>query len=396
MIRNKQESVEKLSEYIGNISNDEITIVDLINFLAKKCGAKIDNTDKIRRLDNLLTLNHKILLVLVDGLGAYKVAGLEDDSILKSNIKAGIKTVNPTSTACVITSLCSGKYPSEHGIFGWWQYDRKNDLSYYPLRFLERKTGMSLNEKGFKEKDIFHFESIFDKFRIPVNVYMERDLVNSEYSKFSYGKKANRYGCYSIKEAFEKISNKLSVDTSASFNHLYISGLDTASHMYGINSHEAAGIIKEVEDGIKKVKEDCGDVSVIVIADHGQIDMKEHLYLNQSHDYTKYFYASPSIDTRIISFFVKEDSKEKFEIQFIKDFGDDAVLLTKEEFINTKILGSEKLSEAAKNSLGEYVAIILNDKFMISDKVSLEDYISTKGNHSGLTNFETTIPLILI
>ena len=44
--------------------------------------------------------------------------------------------------------------------------------------------------------------------------------------------------------------------------------------------------------------------------------MSKHLYLNQNNDYTKYFYAAPSIDTRFISFFVKEECKNEFEEMF--------------------------------------------------------------------------------
>lgn len=396
MLDNKVENVEKLKEYLNNRTYDNIDIVDLICFLARKNGVKIKENEKIKRLDNLIHLNHKVLLVLVDGMGAYKVANLSEESILKNNIKAGIKTVNPTSTACVLTSLCTGKYPSEHGILGWWQYDIKRNLAYYPLLFKERKTGIDLKEKGILPKDIYDFESIFDKFKVPVNIYMKRTIINSEYSKAFAGKKANKFGCYSIKEAFEKISNKLMVEANSSFNYLYISGLDEASHMYGTSSYEVEGIIKEVEDGIKKVKENCGDVSVIVIADHGQIDMKSHIYLNQTHDYTKYFYATPTIDTRMLSFFVKEEFKEEFEKNFLQDFGNDCILIKKEEFEKMNILGWSKVSTNTNNVLGEYVAVVLSDKFILSDKISLEDSISTKGNHSGITNEETTIPLIIL
>ena len=40
--------------------------------------------------------------------------------------------------------------------------------------------------------------------------------------------------------------------------------------------------------------------------------------------------------------------------------------------------------------------MVVNNKFMLCDKVNLEDKLNTKGNHSGLTREETTIPLIVI
>ena len=60
------------------------------------------------------------------------------------------------------------------------------------------------------------------------------------------------------------------------------------------------------------------------------------------------------------------------------------------------MFGKEKYTEHAYKSLGEYVAIIVNDKFMMCNKDDYEDKKTTKGNHSGLTDCETTIPLVII
>ena len=49
-----------------------------------------------------------------------------------------------------------------------------------------------------------------------------------------------------------------------------------------------------------------------------------------------------------------------------------------------------------KNILSMHVAIIVNDKFMMCNKDDYEDKKTTKGNHSGLTDCETTIPLVII
>ena len=138
------------------------------------------------------------------------------------------------------------------------------------------------------------------------------------------------------------------------------------------------------------------DVTMIITADHGQVDMEKMLYLNQNTDYNKYFYALPSIDTRMVSFYVKEELKEEFENTFINEFGKDVILLKTEEINKFNLFGKEKISEYALSNLGEYVCVVVNNKFMLCDKVNLEDKLNTKGNHSGLTPEETTIPLIVI
>jgi predicted AlkP superfamily pyrophosphatase or phosphodiesterase len=396
MIKNTEENMKILEEYINTRDFDEIKITDLINFFAMKAGVKIKQREKMQRIENLIHLKKNVLFVLVDGLGAYKVADLDESSILRKNIVSAIDTVNPTSTACVLTSLCSGLEPSEHGILGWWNYSHSKKLEYYPLLMKERNTGIDLKEKGINAKDIFQFDNIFDKFKCEVNIYMKRDIINSDFSKMFSGRKSNRFGCYSIKEAFKKIDNKLTVTKEPSFNYLYISGLDNYSHMYGTKSYEVLGIIKEIEDGLNLLKENHDDLTMVVTADHGQIDMSKYIYLNEKNDYTQYFYASPSIDTRIISFFVKEECKEEFETKFSNEFYEDVILLTKEQFIDYKILGKNDISKVAQDALGEYIAIIVKDKFLIGDKLDLKDYIYTKGNHSGINKFETNIPLIVI
>lgn len=396
MINNLKENLEKLNGYLENKTYGDLDIVDLVRYIANKFGANLEiSSKKEELLSSYINKTKKVLFVLVDGLGYYKVKALDDNSILKKNLKTGIQTVNPTSTACVLSSICSGEYPSKHGMFGWWQYLRSKNINYCPLPFVERKTGINLKEKNISVDEVFGFDSIFNKLNVNINVSMPREIISSDFSKLFIGENANTHGYYSIKEAFSSMSKKLK-NTSKTFSYLYIDGLDETSHMYGTKSKEVSQIINEIEDGIDKLKKENDDVTIVLTADHGQVDMVNMMYLNQNNDYTKYFYALPSIDTRMISFFVKDECKEEFENAFMNEFNQDVILLKKEEIEKHSLFGNTKLSSRAIDVLGEYVAIVVNDKFMLCDKVNVEDKLNTKGNHSGLTKEETTIPLVVI
>lgn len=395
-MQNLKENMDKLNAYLDSKNYNDIDIVDLVRYIYNHFGTNLELDSKKKEvLDKYINPKDKIFFVLVDGLGYYKVKDLSDNSVLKNNLKASVSTVNPTSTACVLSSIASAKYPSEHGILGWWQYLRNKDISYCPLPFVERKTGINLKEKGIDTKDVFEFNSILNALNTTVNISMPREIISSDFSKMFSGINSNTHGFYSIKEAFLNMSNKIKKNNS-SFNYLYIDGLDETSHRYGTKSIEVQNIINEIEEGIKKVKKENEDLTIILTADHGQVDMVNMMYLNQNNDYTKFFYALPSIDTRMISFFVKEDCKKDFEDTFMKEFGQDVILLTKEEVDKFKLFGNESLSKNTLDSLGEYIAIVVNNKFMVCDTINLEDKINTKGNHSGLTKEETTIPLVVI
>lgn len=392
-MQNTEENIRKLEEYIKYRDDIKVDVLDVMKTVASLNGVKFKKTEGMKQIDKIIPSKKHMVFILLDGFGYYKLKRLGEDSILKQNNKMKIKTVNPTSTACVLTSLMSASYPSQHGIYGWWDYNKDYDLSYYPLLLEERKTGEKLKDKGISNKEIYKFESIFNQFKTKVNVYERRDLINSEYTNM-FSKKASKYGFYSIKDCFEKVKKNILERETATFNYIYINGLDEASHSNGVDSKEVSDIINAVENGIKNVANE--ETSVILIADHGQVDMTSMMYLNQKTDYTKYFYALPSIDTRMISFFVKNECAKEFEEKFMEEFSQDVILLTKEQAKKINLFGSSSYSEHADKSLGEYIAVVVNNKFLVCDKLMLEDYILTKGNHSGLTKEEITVPFVVI
>lgn len=392
-MQNTEENIRKLEEYIKYRDDIKVDVLDVMKTVASLNGVKFKKTEGMKQIDKIIPSKKHMVFILLDGFGYYKLKRLGEDSILKQNNKMKIKTVNPTSTACVLTSLMSASYPNQHGIYGWWDYNKDYDLSYYPLLLEERKTGEKLKDKGISNKEIYKFESIFNQFKTKVNVYERRDLINSEYTNM-FSKKASKYGFYSIKDCFEKVKKNILERKTATFNYIYINGLDEASHSNGVDSKEVSDIINAVENGIKNVANE--ETSVILIADHGQVDMTSMMYLNQKTDYTKYFYALPSIDTRMISFFVKNECAKEFEEKFMEEFSQDVILLTKEQAKKINLFGSSSYSEHADKSLGEYIAVVVNNKFLVCDKLMLEDYILTKGNHSGLTKEEITVPFVVI
>lgn len=392
-MQNTEENIRKLEEYIKYRDDIKVDVLDVMKTVASLNGVKFKKTEGMKQIDKIIPSKKHMVFILLDGFGYYKLKRLGEDSILKQNNKMKIKTVNPTSTACVLTSLMSASYPNQHGIYGWWDYNKDYDLSYYPLLLEERKTGEKLKDKGISNKEIYKFESIFNQFKTKVNIYERRDLINSEYTNM-FSKKASKYGFYSIKDCFEKVKKNILERETATFNYIYINGLDEASHSNGVDSKEVSEIINAVENGIKNVANE--ETSVILIADHGQVDMTSMMYLNQKTDYTKYFYALPSIDTRMISFFVKNECAKEFEEKFMEEFSQDVILLTKEQAKKINLFGSSSYSEHADKSLGEYIAVVVNNKFLVCDKLMLEDYILTKGNHSGLTKEEITVPFVVI
>lgn len=137
---------------------------------------------------------------------------------------------------------------------------------------------------------------------------------------------------------------------------------------------------KTIENFCSRMSEDS---CLIITADHGHKDCSE-INLNYYPSITKYFTKQPSIESRCCAFFVNDDA---FKEEFNRLFGEDFLLLTKEEFKKQGFIGD---GEVGDQFLGDYMALALGDYYF---EASL-DSSGFLSNHAGLTEEEMIIPLI--
>jgi hypothetical protein len=104
----------------------------------------------------------------------------------------------------------------------------------------------------------------------------------------------------------------------------------------------------------------------------------------------------PFLESRFISFFVKNDMKIEFEKVFKTKFENEYLLYTKEGFFESNLLGYGEKHKKIDDFIGDYIAIAISDT-----TIELGTYISKKGNekkstHCGLTRNEMEVPLIVV
>lgn len=388
---NKLDKISSENDFI--IPNyNEINLVDLAKTIYNRFGKKYELTENIKQLNELIPNNKHVLLILSDGTGSNLIDKLDDNSILKQNKKRDIITIFPSTTGCVLTSLVTASYPIEHGIWGWFNYNRKFNRDYLPVLFRDRKSKNDLTAFNIKSKDIFKIKSNLKELNTKVNVLFPNYIIDSIYSKFvSYDSDRVAYENYDdIKNTMDNICKNY----ESSYTYLYLPFIDSCEHDNGIDSDDVFIKLKEVNNLVEKLKE-IKDLTIIFTADHGQTNVYKDVVMDFQ-KYDKYFYAYPSIDCGTASYFIKEELKEEFEKEFNNDFKDDMYLFKIEEFITNKIFGNSNYNEEAINNLGEYISICKKGSFFINSP-NKEDYLGkVKGNHSGLTKDEMIIPLIII
>lgn len=386
----------KLKEYIKKenlvLPNyDNLNIVDLVKFLYDSCGIECDKNNNINKLKDIVPIKKHIVFILVDGMGSNLINILSNDSILKKNKILDMITVSPSSTGCVLTSLATATYPTEHGIIGWYNYNRKHDIDYYPLLFTDRKNNNDLRNFGIEINDIFKVDSKLNQLKVKTSVLYPDYIYDSVYSNYVANNKI-RKSYATMEDAFDQII-EITTTNERTFTYLYLPSVDNLEHDNGFDSKEVLEEINKIETQIKRINNK--DVITIVTADHGQTNINEDIVMNFD-KYDKYFYAYPGIDFGMATYYVKKDMEKEFLEEFNKDFEDKMYLFKTEEFIKNNVFGPYESNQNLLDNLGEYISLCNSNAQFINSPEIEEYYKKTKGNHSGLTNDEMIIPLIII
>lgn len=371
---------------------NNLNIVELMRFLYSKYGVDVkSNNEDI--FSNLINLKKHTVFILIDGMGSNLINLLPDNSVLKQHKVEDMITVCPSSTGCVLTSVATATYPSEHGIIGWYNYNREHDIDYYPLLFTDRD-GNDLNEKGINAHDIFKIDSKLNKLNVKTKVLYPEYIYDSVYS--NYAASSSIRNSYSdLDDAFKKLKSTISED-ERSFTYLYIPYIDDLEHDYGYDSKEVKNKMIEIESLLNDII-NIKDTTIIITADHGQtnVDINKDIIMNFN-EYDKYFYAKPGIDFGMSTYYVKKDKMSEFETKFNNDYKNKMYLFQTDDFLKNKVFGPNKYNDYLKSNLGEYISLCESDsQFINSDDIE-SYYKKTKGNHSGLSKDEMIIPLIVI
>ena len=106
--------------------------------------------------------------------------------------------------------------------------------------------------------------------------------------------------------------------------------------------------------------------------------------------------APPSGDSRFVCFHVKEGCKEDFEKLFNERYGKYAKLISQEELNKSHLLGPNEMTEKAKSRYGDYCAIFNKGYAFTYQNGEINRKKLNKGCHSGDTDEEMKIPLIIV
>ena len=375
---------------------NKLSIIDVVRTLYKYAGDN-SNDNANPEIMNYIKNKKHIVLIVVDGMGSNLVDTFPNTYKLKQNKVTDLITVFPTTTGCVIPSIVTAQYPSVHGMIGWYNYYREKNISYYSLLFQDRINKKDLRMFDIKPQDIYKNDSKLNHLKREVVALLPKKTVDSTFSKFILQK--NRKPYTTIEEAFEMTGiNIQNNKESETFTYLYISEIDRKSHKYGVYSKEVRDVADQIEKGLRTLKDKkIEDLEIVIIADHGQIEVEEKEITMNFKKYGQYFYALPGIDYGTATYYVKKEKQQDFLNEFHKDHDGKMFIFKTEEFIKNDIFGKDSVSSYMNSNLGEYISFCKKGAYFVNSLEKQEKYEGgLKGTHSGFSKEEFIVPLIVI
>lgn len=369
----------------------EHSILNLINSILKHYNVNT-KYNSLPKLEKELAKDYKnVVLIILDGMGEHILKNISPNGYFIKNRVDKITSVCPSTTTAAITTYYSGKPPIETGWIAMSQYFKEYGRALEMLRRTDSYTGEEIKNAKVDVFDLIKYETIYEQIENAspeVKAYEINPTYCDARSKRNINADNIEYMCDAIKSI---CSNK-----DKNFILAYSDKPDTLLHKYGCKSEEVKQFILNAEKQIQQLKKDLDDTLVIVSADHGHKDIKKVYNILELEEIQDCIIMPASLESRAITFWVKEDKREKFENYFNENFKGEFILYTKEEFLSKKLLGFGIKHPKIDDFIGNYIAISIGDSIIkLGTNISKEK--KTKmSTHCGFTPDEMEVPLIIL
>lgn len=329
------------------------------------------------------------IVVIVDGLGAHNITAAKAHArfLATALTKAStISTVFPSTTAAALPSFTTGKLPGQHGMVGYRVLDPASGS------VINQLTGLDLVES-------------IDPWLLEPPLYARarasgvRPVVVAK-SRFS-GTLLTRLihdGTDSVAAASieGRCQSALSiVNKGRSLVVVYISELDEVAHAQGVNSHAWASKLEEVDSELRRLATALPrNVSLIVTADHGVIDIGMHAHIS--------FGAAPESmrgisaiggEPRCLQLYLDDGIDAKAVATSWQDtLQEAAYVVTRREMIDSGWLGPVAVS--AEKRLGDVFVVARKDVVFFDAHDPTNKARKMVGHHGGISAAEMKIPFL--
>ena len=378
-------------------------LVNLSNSILKRFGAET-SAGTLKSADEFLAKGHRnVVILLLDAMGTSILEKhLAEDGFFRSNLRDTFSSVYPPTTVAATTSILSGLYPNEHGWLGWDIYFPQLDKNVTAFT-----NNCQMTEKECATPNVLNKDHVFEWGTDSLNEPVAASEQSAAFTYIPYKNIVDRINeaggsafpsmrfLPPFPDTFEKVLDRIKQlcdEPGEKFIYAYWDEPDHTMHRTGTVSAASHDLIVSMEEKVRELAESLSDTLLIVTADHSHMDSRNLCILDYP-EVTDCLVRLPSLEPRTLNLYVKDEYKDSFPEIFRKNFGDDFLLLTRQEVLEEKLFGIGRDREGLSDMIGDYVALAVSDVSIFNTHFEAQ---VMPGGHAGLTAEECAIPLIVV
>lgn len=306
-------------------------------------------------LEQELAAHHyqNIVLMVFDGMGmAVLEKDLPPESFLRHHIRQEITSVFPPTTAAAITAIQSGLSPVESGWLGWNAWFEE----------FGRPLVLFTNKDFYTQEPVDGADVRGKILKTPhINEMLQSKLDTHDVSNLN-NFCGTAHKVENLEQWFAKIET-LCQSPKHKFIYGYWNNPDSEMHRNGVESPAAKEILSVVNRHTEQLADKLENTLLIITADHGMTDV-ESLYLDDYPELEACLEHAPTLEPRFCSFKLKPGCKSQFQKLFEQVFGEDFLLMSKEEVLERKLTGCGSPHTRAAEFMGDMLAIAVGNKIL--------------------------------
>jgi len=335
-------------------------------------------------LDQALAEPHKNRIFLIlDGMGdEFVQRQLAAEGYFRSHQVDTLTSVYPCTTTAATTSMLSGLSPAEHGWLGWspWfrEYGRIIDV------YLDRDS-LSGQEIKPPAGELMPYEDLGRKIYAATHGSVGLHRIQPNFAED---------GVNTFEQVIERMRDYAALP-GPQLILAYWHQPDSRMHNEGPYSPHVLDEVQSFEHQLQALMDELADTLLVISADHGQVSVAREVYLDDYPEILDCLVVPPTLETRAVSFFVKNHRRADFVERFNAALGDCYTLMDRDEVLARQLFGPGPMHRKIDDFLGDFLACATGDTIIRYHGRFERTRQVFHGHHAGLCAEEMLVPLIL-
>ena len=374
------------------------SIVNLMRSLGDGLGAPANGYSPLSALAAArVRAARRVVLVVIDGLGAELLAQLGPGSALAALSAGRMTSVYPPTTASAITTFMTGRAPQQHGLTGWFMHFREVGAVLAILPFVPRCASVPLAAAGVPLAALIDSPSFSSTLPVPSASLLPREIADSPFSQL-LGAGSARLPYSGVDEFGTALAELCRGAGDYGYVYAYWSELDSLSHRHGPSSPQVAAHFAALDAALAPLDAIAAQhgTLLVITADHGFIDTGPAERIDvESHPALAATLSQPLCgEPRSAWCYVQAASAARFEREAEAALGAHADIVPSADLIDGGWFGLGRPHAELGRRIGDY-AVLMRGRHTVRDLVAGERNLRLAGVHGGVSAAEQYVPLLL-